>query len=88
LIVHGATLFGEVVDLKQQSLVFPGKPGDDVRDEAIFPKRVIVEMPEVGRAAEGGGGSDAERLCQGFGGVITGCREVFEAGNSAVLRAR
>ena len=62
LIVRGAALLGEVVDLEDEALVFPGEAGDDVGDEAVFPERVIVKMPDVGLAAEGFGGGGAEGL--------------------------
>ena len=81
LVVRGTTLLGEVVDLKDDALVFPNEAGDDMGDEAVLPERVVVEMPEVGRAAERFGGGGAEGLSQVFGGVVVRRREVVEAGD-------
>lgn len=53
-------MFGEVVNLEDKALVSSGKAGDDFREQAVFPERVVVEMPDVGRAAERVGGGGAE----------------------------
>ena len=66
-IVRGAAGFGEVVDLQDKSLAGIGEAGDDFRQKGVFPERVVVEMPDVGRGSEGwrwrwsGGWSEVRR---------------------------
>ena len=61
-IVRGPSLFGEVVDLEDKPLTRFGQVGDDFWKQTIFSQRVIVEMPNVGRTAEGFGRGGAETV--------------------------
>ena len=75
------------MDVEQERLARGGELRDDMRDEAVFPERVVVEMPDVRRATEGVGGGLAEGFQQGCGVGISWFGQVAESGDEIMVSA-
>lgn len=66
-VVAGPEVFGEVVELEKQGVALSGEPFDEGGESEVFPEAVVVDVPEVGRAAEAFYGAIEELPVKVFG---------------------
>ena len=50
--VFRPTVLGQIMDVQQQALACRGQHRHQLRHHRVFPQRMIVEMPQVGRSTE------------------------------------
>ena len=83
MIVLRATVFGEVMDLENNSFVRLREASDHLRDQRVLAKRMIVKMPDIRRSTESFTSGGAETVEQFLGRDIRRSREIAEARDDA-----